>query len=182
MTALAVVETPALLKLDLAAGQSVREGFQGVDIFDGADIVHDLTMTPWPWADESCEELHCSHFLEHLDGPQQIAFMNEACRILIKGGKLTVIVPYWNSQRQWQDPTHKSPFPESKGLYFNQGWREQNKLTHGPYAAITADFDFSYGYNVSDQRFHLSTPEAQQFQMRYYVGVADDVHFTFTKR
>ena len=53
-------------KLDLGAGQNPREGFEGVDIYPGAKHVVDLLKFPWPFADESVDELHCSHFAEHI--------------------------------------------------------------------------------------------------------------------
>src|SRR5678816_4433954 len=74
-----------LLKLDLGAGPHKREGFTGVDqtAFAGIDVVCDLTETPWPWADNSVSEAHASHFVEHLDGWQRVAFWNELYLSLI---------------------------------------------------------------------------------------------------
>lgn len=55
------------LKLDLACGQSPREGFEGVDLLaPNAQHKVDLTKFPWPWADNSVLELHCSHYVEHI--------------------------------------------------------------------------------------------------------------------
>ena len=55
------------LKLDLGAGQSPREGFEGVDL-NAPNPAHrvDLFSYPMPWEDSSVDELHCSHFIEHL--------------------------------------------------------------------------------------------------------------------
>ena len=55
-----------VLKLDLACGQSPLKGFTGVDIWDGAEVVQDLTIYPWPWEDSSVKEIHCSHYVEHI--------------------------------------------------------------------------------------------------------------------
>lgn len=62
-----IVAPTQLVKLDLACGQSPREGFEGVD-FLAPDVKHrvDLFKFPWPWADNSVDELHSSHFVEHL--------------------------------------------------------------------------------------------------------------------
>lgn len=57
---------PSGLKLDLACGQSPREGFEGVDLNAEAQHHVDLFKFPFPWADASADELHCSHFVEHL--------------------------------------------------------------------------------------------------------------------
>ena len=56
-------------KLDLGCGKNKQAGFVGVDerAFEGVDVAHDLRR-PWPWSDSSVDEVHCSHFLEHLTG------------------------------------------------------------------------------------------------------------------
>ena len=56
-------------RLDLACGDNkVSEDFCGVDVVDipGVDIVHDLTVYPWPFEDNSVEEIYCSHYIEHI--------------------------------------------------------------------------------------------------------------------
>jgi hypothetical protein len=61
------VAPPAVTrKLDLACGQTPCEGFEGVDVFPGAQHVVDLQKFPWPFADNSIAELHCSHYIEHI--------------------------------------------------------------------------------------------------------------------
>lgn len=173
--AIAPVHTP--LKLDLACGFSKREGFTGVDRVtgDGIDIVHDLTQ-PWPWGDDAVDEAHCSHYVEHT--PDLMFFMNELWRVLKVGGTCQVIAPYYTSVRAWQDPTHVRAISEMTFMYFNKGWRDQNKLSHYP---ILADFDFTYGYNI-DPAWTLKSEETRQFAMRHYWNVIHDICVTLTKR
>ena len=60
-------QTRPLVRLDLGAGQSPREGFAGVDLYaPDPQYRVDLFSFPWPWADGEVDELHCSHFVEHL--------------------------------------------------------------------------------------------------------------------
>jgi len=69
------------VKYDLACGQRKQPGFIGVDVVQTADvdIVWDLTQYPWPFAsDQSCGEVHCSNFFEHLDGRQRMRFVRSA--------------------------------------------------------------------------------------------------------
>lgn len=61
-----IVKPPVTRKLDLACGQSPRDGFEGVDIFPGAQHVVDLQQYPWPFEDESVLDLNCSHYIEHI--------------------------------------------------------------------------------------------------------------------
>lgn len=160
------------------------EGFTGVDIWEGAEVTHDLTRYPWPWKDRSVNELHCSHYVEHIPlevWPNQGAgplvdglcmFMNEAHRILKKGGTFTIRHPHNRSDRAFQDPTHRRFIPAATWWYFNREWREANRLDHYP---ITADFDvvsmFADGLN---QDLQTRNEETQAWAMeRYWNQVAD---------
>jgi Methyltransferase domain len=139
----------ALLKLDFGCGSNPREGFEGVDCinFEGKvkHVVNLVEREPlltnsmdpskphggqfkrWPWPDDSVEEAHASHFLEHLDAEERIHFANELCRVLIKGGKCTVITPHWASCRAYGDPTHKwPPVSEFWFYYISREWRLGN--------------------------------------------------------
>jgi len=137
------------LKLDLACGQSCREGFEGVDLFADAKHRVNLLQFPWPWADNSVDELHCSHFVEHIpmvyvspegevrhvprspeDRDLFFAFFDECWRILKPGGLMTVIVPALRSNRAFQDPTHRRFLPSEAFLYLNREWRVFNRLDH----------------------------------------------------
>ena len=169
-----------VLRYDLACGQNCRAEFTGVDLHaPDAAIRWDLTR-PWEFArSDSVDELHSSHFIEHLTGDEQIHFMNEAYRVLRVGCKLTLITPWWNSVRFHQDPTHKKAFTDTSGLYYNKPWREANRLTHYP---ITADFDFTVSYVMTDQRWMGAAEAARAFAMRYYANVLDDLTIVFIKR
>ncbi len=168
----------APLRLDLGCGRSKREGFTGVDILplEGVDVVHDLFTTPWPFTDDSVQEVFSSHFIEHT--PDLIAFMNELGRVLIPGGTATLIAPYYTSMRAWQDPTHRRAISEASFLYFNKGWRVAQQLDHYP---ITCDFDFTYGYAVNPT-WATRSQEARDFAIRHYFNAVDDIHVTLTKR
>jgi SAM-dependent methyltransferase len=175
------VKRGAPTKLDLACGQNKTAGFWGVDIAKapGVDQVVDLTKTPWPFKVASVEEVACNHFLEHLDGPQRVAFMEELYRVLKAGGKATIVTPYWASMRAVQDPTHKwPPVAESSYLYFNKGWRTANKLDH---YAIRCDFDFTYGYNLPPE-WTMKHQEVRDHAVRHYQNVVSDLIVTLTKR
>jgi hypothetical protein len=171
------------LRLDLGCGDNKRDGFLGVDLVITAstNFVHDLTIHPWPCEDATVDEVHCSHFFEHLDGRQRLRFMESLFRVMKVGAKATMITPYWNSMRAVQDPTHAwPPVCEASYLYFNKQWREQNKLTHGAYQ-LFCDFDFGYGYGL-DQELQMKNSEMQQFAIKNFSNAITDLHVTLTKR
>lgn len=171
-------EEPKLLKLDLACGQRKQEGFTGIDFkkLDGVDVVHDLESYPWPFEDESVDEVYCSHFIEHVN--DLIPFMNELHRVMKPGAEAKFIAPYYTSMRAWQDPTHKRAISEASFLYFNQKWLKDNGLDHYP---ITADFDCVFGYMI-DGNWATRSEEAKTFAVRHYWNVVSDIHATLTKR
>lgn len=173
----------SLLKLDLGCGDNKREGFKGVDFVKtkSTDYVHDLFSFPWPFKENSVEEVHCSHFFEHVPAHLRPKFMDEIYRILAPGGKVTIITPYFNSVRATQDFTHEwPPISPNSFLYFNKKWREDNKLTHGHYA-MKCDFDFTYGYSVN-AAWVSKNEEARAFALSHYNGVVDDLHTTMTTK
>jgi predicted SAM-dependent methyltransferase len=54
------------VKLNLGCGSQMLAGFCNVDKFGDPDLTWDLETLPWPWADNSVEEVLLSHVLEHL--------------------------------------------------------------------------------------------------------------------
>lgn len=107
--------------------------------------------------------------------------MDELYRVMKKGAKAVITVPYGNNVRAYQDFTHAWPpvYAESF-LYFNKKWREENKLTHGAYA-MKCDFEFGYGYAMHPD-FVVRAQEVQQFALAHYTNVASDLQVTLTKK
>lgn len=146
------------IKVDLACGDNKKEGFVGIDKTEtkSTDIIHDLNQYPWPFEDNSVDEIHCSHYIEHiphdvkngidLDG--LIQFMNEVYRILKPNGKATIISPYYTSGRAFGDPTHVRFIGDLTFPYYNKKWRDANKLSH---YGINCDFDITYSYLISNE-------------------------------
>jgi SAM-dependent methyltransferase len=175
------VAAPQVLRLDLGCGPNKRgPEWTGVDAlpFDGkVDVVCDLRK-PWTWADESVDEVHCSHFLEHLTGFERVHFFNELYRVLRKGEKATIIVPHWSSERAYGDPTHQWPPVVGFSFYYlNKAWRDQN----APHTGFTCDFDFSGGNSIA-QPWNSRNQETQMFAQNHYINVAQDMWATVTKR
>lgn len=181
-----LVPAPQLINLDIACGQRKQPGYTGIDraACEGVDIVHDLWIYPWPVADASVQTAYCSHYIEHIpmveyNGKDALfMFFDELYRILVPGGQITIIAPYYASMRCWQDPTHRRAISEATFLYANKGWRDLNGLSHYD---VRADFDFGYSY-VLDQAVAARNDEARAFWMRHYQNVINDIQVTLTKR
>ena len=79
------------LRLDLGSSER-REGWLNLDVQETRFHRLDLNILPWPLKSNSIGEVMISHILEHLNSPWDI--MKEIHRILVPGGKVTVIVPH----------------------------------------------------------------------------------------
>lgn len=204
------------MKLDIGCGKNKKPGFLGVDAhaFDGVDIVLDVTereelmhearpLSPyswvkkWPWEDSSVDEVHCSHFLEHLTNLnnkwERVHFFNELHRILKPGkrengrpvgGFATLIFPHWASQRYYGDPTHKEPFSEFGFFYLDKNWRANNAphtdVADRPWS-YTCDMECTWGYSLLPD-ITVKNAAYQQLAMQYWLEARQDIIVTITAR
>lgn len=95
------------LNLHLGSGRIRIDGFTNVDIapLPEVDVVHDLDVAPWPFADESVQEIRAFDIFEHVNNP--ITFMTEGHRVLVPGGSFLIRTTHWKSESAFTDPTHK---------------------------------------------------------------------------
>lgn len=148
----------------------------------GVDVVHDLTVFPYPFENESVDAIFSSHFAEHLDGFERAKFMDECWRILKPEGRMRLIHPYYKSVRAVQDFTHKwPPISENSYLYWDRGWRKMNGLTHGPYD-LKCDYEFNVYYTWQDQVWANKNEETRNFAVNHYFNVVADMIVDLKKR
>jgi SAM-dependent methyltransferase len=176
-----------MVKLDIGCGTKKKEGFVGIDKlkFDGVDIVRDVGVEPLPYEDNTVDEVHSSHFIEHLSATERIHFINELYRVMKPGAKATIIVPHFASGRAYGDPTHQwPPIGEFWFYYLKQDWRTAN----APHTDIQhwaqgyrCDFDATWGYGIHPTLL-TKNQEFQQFALNFYREAAQDIHATLVKR
>jgi SAM-dependent methyltransferase len=200
-----------MLKIDLGCGTNKRPGFLGIDRrkFDGVDGVTDLTQRSWSFKqsslgsvqllqssdgefilpDNSVTEATCSHFLEHLEHnqrhPERVRFMNELWRVLVPGGKATIITPHWASNRAYGDFTHADkPVSEMFYAYLDRSWREENAPdTDAKYNpdGYTCDFHSQIGYTPHPE-LHTLQPEHREIALNWYKEAVLDLHVLLTSQ
>jgi len=183
------VAVPAL-KIDLGSGPNKRQGFLGVDAiaFPGVDVVLKIGSERWPWDDNSVEEAHSSHTIEHLtnynDKWERVHFFNELYRVLKPGGKCTLIFPHWNSSRYYGDPTHKEPMSEWFAYYLSKDWRKANAphsdIEHNP-NGYNCHFEVVLG-NVEHPALANRNAEYRSYATQWYKEAILDLHCQLTKR
>ena len=112
------------LKLNLGCGNRKIEGFLNVDSQPGCqpDMVLDLEATPWPWADDSVDEVQLIHVLEHLGQAPAVylGIMRELWRVCCDGAHVHIMVPHPRSDEYLNDPTHVRPVTEAGLEMFSQ--------------------------------------------------------------
>jgi len=169
------------LKIDIGCGKNKKPGFVGVDAiaFDGVDVVMNLTDR-WPWGDNTVSEIHASHVIEHFGQMHRCWIFNEMYRVLVPGGKVTLIAPHWANNRAFGDPTHQwPPFAEMAMYYLGKKWRdEQAPHTN---SMLQCDFEATWGYTVAPD-ISARNQEFQQFALNHYANAVLDIHATLTKR
>jgi len=97
--------------LNFGCGKTRIPNSTGVDrvkIDNYVDVVHDLDVIPYPFQDNSVDEIHFYHILEHLHEP--IRKLEEIYRILKPVGILYLRVPHFSSMGAFTDLTHIRPF------------------------------------------------------------------------
>ena len=91
--------------LNLGAGNKMIDQSIPLDYPDW-----DADQDPIPFENSTVSMIHAYHFLEHCADPVHV--LHECQRVLMPGGHINIIVPYYNSQMAAQDLDHKSQFCE----------------------------------------------------------------------
>lgn len=144
-------------------------------------MVVDLTKTPWPWKDNTVDEVYCCHFIEHLDGPQRITFFNELYRVMKKGTQARIIAPCWSHERAYGDPTHKfPPICTWTFHYLGKEWR----ASQAPHTDFTCDFHTSLigVHDPNDAWVAFRNQETKQVMMTRNINTCGDIIATLTKQ
>lgn len=129
------------MKIDFGCGKNKKSGFLGVDILklEGVDIVHDLSITPYPFKNDIADEIWMDNVLEHINNPLKV--IEELHRIGKNKCIINIAVPYFRSHYATIDPTHVNFFGINYFNYFNP------------------DHFFCTGYEYSKARFRILSIE-----------------------
>jgi len=173
-------------KLNVGCGMDVREGYVNLDVqqLPGVDVVHDLTVLPWPFDNDSFDEVLVMSVLEHL--PNTVATMEEIWRICRDGAAVTICVPHWNSRTAWLDPTHVRPFDAETFDFFDP----ESELCRGrPYytkARFRVEAITYHGFwfrRAWPWKKRVTRERPRRQWMRFLTSLPDIVHYmTFELR
>jgi predicted SAM-dependent methyltransferase len=127
------------------------------------DVVWNLQDLPWPWQDDTIDELIAIDVFEHLtlyllDGEFTYQaenwwwWLDEAHRIVKPGGQLTMRLPAWDNPLSYRDPTHQRVFHEETFGYWD------------PCTHVWQDFGRIYGLRP---RWHNALVSRENGDFRY---------------
>ncbi len=69
-------------------------------------VTWDLNKLPWPWPNNSFDQIVARSVFEHLV-PDLVVTLDECWRILRPNGQIFLKLPYWNSDLSHDDPMHR---------------------------------------------------------------------------
>jgi ubiquinone/menaquinone biosynthesis C-methylase UbiE len=99
------------MKLNLGSGFKKKEGYTNVDVFAEAqpDVCHDLLITPWPWSDNSADEVVFEFSLEQMGETtaQLITILKESYRVLKTEGLLKVVFHHPRHDQFYLNPFNR---------------------------------------------------------------------------
>lgn len=107
-------------RLNLGSGSRGQEGYVNADIvrLPGVDVLIDLSRFPWPFKDDSFDEVVAINVMEHI--PDTVRAMEEIHRVTTPGAKITIKVPHYKHANAYKDPTHVRFFTEETFDYFGK--------------------------------------------------------------
>lgn len=110
------------MKLNLGCGKDIREGYINLDFkkAKGVDIVHNLNEYPYPFKENTFDEVFCDRVLELLDN--LVRAMEEIHRICKPGARVRIRVPYYNCKGNSNDPLQRRSFNSSTLDFLEAGY------------------------------------------------------------
>jgi SAM-dependent methyltransferase len=179
-------------KLNLGCGHNHMQGFVNVDKspVSKPDQIVDLEQFPWPWEDNSVDEVMMNHVLEHL-GAQTEVYLNvikELYRVCKPNARIAIRVPHPRHNDFITDPTHvRVVLPEGLQMFsqaFNQECIKNNwaNTTLGLYMGV--DFQIERSEFVLDDPWRLKyvngeiSPQEMDNAVRNYNNVVKEIHMT----
>ena len=131
------------------------------------------------FADGTVDEIGIICTIEYLTADERIKFVNELYRVLKKGGKATIVTPYWCSNRAYTDLAVQWP-PVAEGWFYHlrEEWRKVNNPIEKRYKC---DFDFTLGYGMHPLIVNRNQ-DFQQDAIIFKKEAAQDMIATLIKR
>ena len=162
------------MKLNLGCGQNYLEGYVNADREPAAepDVVMDMEEFPWPFENDSIDEIVANHVLEHVGATPDVFLrvMQEIYRICRKGAMVRIAVPHPRHDNFIDDPTHVRAITPMTMQMFSRSacedWKRHG-IANTP-LALYANVDFELReHSVTPEEKYRGAPDLQELLDRY---------------
>ncbi len=169
-----------MIKLNLGCGQNKKDGYVNVDKYDSfqPDVVWDLERFPWPFEDDSVEEIVMFHSLEHMGADTEtfLSIMKELYRVAAPDGQVHITVPHEHSDGFAGDPTHVRPINGAILSLFSKAKNREWKTLGWPNTPLGMYLDIDFELSRIDHAL------AQDWWQRYQSGQISQQELDFAAK
>lgn len=124
---------------NLGCGKDYVPGETNVDLYaEKVDVRHDLNIFPYPFLDDSFDEIHAFNVIEHLI--DAIEVMREIHRIGADGCVVLVRVPHFRSACLYEDLTHRYGFAWKSFDVFVDGGSVYGNYVECKYKIVSREY------------------------------------------
>lgn len=177
------------MKVNLGCGDKILNGWVNLDKYDlySVDIIHDLEKFPYPFDDNTVDEIKLSHVLEHI-GHHPDTFnkiIKEIYRICKNNSIISISVPHPRHDYFLNDPTHVRPITVPLlDLYnkeINEMWLSEGKANTPLGKIHNVDFRVDDVRYVVEEEILLKFNNGQinneelEFYMKHYNNIIQQI-------
>src|SRR5262249_36017946 len=148
-----------------------------------ADVIHNLTDLPLPFADESVDAVLASHVLEHLERPDLIRLFYDVARILKPGGHFVWIFPYATHSVSYANTLHRQLIDDSTPQLFQiQSYEQENTAGTGAHQGFDfARWEIKEITLTPEAVFRNLSNEELNFAKRHYLNAIEEMQCVMQK-
>jgi hypothetical protein len=165
------------MRLNLGCGNVKLPGYINVDKLAQfePDQVVDLEQLPWPWPDNSADEVRLSHVLEQIGAAPALylGIMKELYRVCRDGTNVTVVATHPRHDSFLDNPNNVRPVTVDGLLLFSHSFHRQNRAEGYPDRPLGPELGIDF--NILTLNIALDEPWLGKMQ-RGEISQADLQH------